>query len=250
MMLVGCITNIVDLIGGERLALSILSLAFAVLTLYALKKYELSTKLKIGIIYSHLFFLSFPAVLFTTNLACGSMCMPCQDNTYALIGYALPSTLALATIAGFVVIPSFYIVSHKRMEISDKELLRFVHRHARRMKIKKLKLYAIDRAKPLAFSFRSFRSAIFLSVGLLDVMNRKEIEAVLLHELAHLQRRSSALKLSHALLRLSPLSLLARFHHDAGEEERRTDAFVVRQQKTERYLLSAKRKMDAFCCHY
>ncbi len=245
-MLLGCVSSFIDLIGGERLVLSSVSVVFAVLILYILKKYSLSTKLRISLIYGHLFFLFFPAALFTANLACGAACMPCHNDMYALAGYALPSALLLTALAGFVVLPAFYIFSNKKRKITDAKITGFVSRYAERMSIKAPEVYAIDKAKPVAFSFRSFRSAIFLSVGLLDILKKKEVEAILLHELAHLKHRSSALKFSNFLLRFSPLSLLARFHHDAGKEERKADAFVVKEQGTDRHLKGAKRKISCF----
>ena len=103
----------------------------------------------------------------------------------------------------------------------------------------------MDKAKPIACSFKSFRSAIFVSVGMLDILSKKEIQAVLLHELAHIKQRSSVLKFSSFLMNvLSPLSLLARFHHDTSKEEREADKFAIRVQRTSKYINSAKKKIS------
>ena len=154
----------------------------------------------------------------------------------------MPSAIAIGTLAGFVVIPSFYMFSSRRQS-KNKELVSFVRKYSRLMKIRMPNIYIIDKAKPVAFSFKSFKSAIFISVGMLDILNKKEIQAVLLHELAHIKQKSSIMKFSSSLLRLSPLSVLARFHHDTGKEEHEADMFAIRTQGTPKYIRSAKSKI-------
>ena len=87
---------------------------------------------------------------------------------------------------------------------------------------------------------------VFLSIGLLDILRKKEIEAVLLHELHHVASGSSTFKLSTALLRLSPFSVLRNFAPDLGEDERAADAFVRQVQRTDRHLEAARRKIEAY----
>ncbi|MBI4174699.1 MAG: M48 family metalloprotease [Candidatus Aenigmarchaeota archaeon] len=244
-MAIGCFAGfIVDI---DKLILTAISLSLAVSFLFAIKKFDLSTKAKVGLIYGHLTLLFFPFVLFTTNFACGAACMPCYtDSALSMVSYSLPSALLLATLAGFVVIPAFYTFSSKRQARSS-EIISFVKKYSSRLKIKAPKIYIIDKAKPIAFSFKSFRSAIFVSVGMLDLLNKKEIQAVLLHELAHIKQRSSLLKTSTSILRLfSPLSVLARFHHDTGKEEKEADGFAIRIQGTSRFISSAKRKTGCY----
>lgn len=240
--MIGCFAGFS--IDVDKVLLTAISISLAILFLYLIKRFNLPTKTKIGLIYGHLTALFFPFVLFTTNFACGAMCMSCYSDTAAMAGYALPSALMLGTIAGFVVIPAFYTVSRKR--IKNKEILSFVKKYASSLKIKTPKIYIIDRAKPIAFSFKSFRSAIFISVGMLDILNKKEIHAVLLHELAHIKQKSSVLKFSSSLLKLSPLSLLARFHHDTGKEEAEADRYAIKIQKTSKHINSAKKKINNY----
>ncbi len=242
-MNIGCLITLIDV---EKALLSLASISFAIIILIALKKYSLSTKSKLALIYGHLVLIFFPVVLLTTNLACGAFCMSCYNKTLSLIFYALPSTLLLSTIAGFVIIPAFYMMSNKAMEIRDRNIVKFMKKHSNVLKIKTPKVYAINRAKPVAFSFRSYKSAIFLSVGLLDIMRKKETEAIILHELAHIRQKASALKLSGCLMKFSPLSIMARFHHDSSKDEAMADEFAAKVQGTSRYLKSARRKMDRF----
>lgn len=243
-MNIGCIITLIDI---EKVFLSVLSITFATIIVLALKKYNnMSTKTKLFLIYSHLVFLFFPLVLLTTNFACGALCMSCYNKTLNLIIYALPSTLLLSTLAGFIVIPSFYMMSNKKREIKSKDILSFVRSQSKGLGIKTPKLYAIDKAKPIAFSFRSYKSAIFLSIGLLDIMKKKEIEAVILHELSHIKQKASAMKLSSHIMKFSPMSVLARFHHDSSEEEKTADGYAIKIQGTERYIISAKQKVERF----
>lgn len=240
-MAIGCFVGfVVDI---DKVALTVISLSLAVFFLLAVKNFKLSTKVKVALIYGHLILLFFPFVLFTTDFACGAMCLSCQNDTLALVSYSLPSALILGTIAGFAVIPAFYTFSNKR-QIRNREIIAFVKKYSSLLNIRMPKIYIVDKAKPIAFSFKSFRSAIFVSVGMLDILSKKEIQAVLLHELAHIKQKSSVLKFSSLLMNLSPLSLLARFHHDTSKEEKEADLFAVKVQRTSKYINSAKRKIS------
>ena len=241
-MTVGCFVGfVVDI---DKAALAFLSLSVAMFFLIAIKNFKFSTKTKVGLIYGHLILLFFPFVLFTTDFACGAMCMSCQNNTIALVSYSLPTALVLGTIAGFAVIPVFYTFSSRR-HTRNKEIMAFVRKYSSLLNIRMPKIYIVDKAKPIAFSFKSFRSAIFVSVGMLDILSKKEIQAVLLHELTHIKQKSSVLKFSSFLMNvLSPLSLLARFHHDTSREENDADEFAIRVQRTSKYINSAKRKIS------
>lgn len=242
---IGCLSGL--MIDQGRLLLIFTSFALAVVVFAVLKSQRFSLRSRTVLTYTHLTLLFFPFVLFSTHMGCGMMCMPCQDNLLRLISYALPTTLVASTLAGFVAIPALYIVSGKKMVIEKSRLIDFLKKHSAILNIKTPRLYAMDDARPYAFSFRSFISAIFMSVGLLDIMNEKETRAVLLHELAHIRQKSSILKFSNSILRVfSPLSLLTRFHHDSGKDEKEADEFVIRMQGTDRYLLSAKSKLNSY----
>mgnify|MGYP001615330432 FL=1 len=243
-MTIGCFAGFI--IDYEKLFLVGTSLMFAILMLLALRKTQ-STKYRIGLIYAHLSFLFFPFTLFTTEFSCAAVCAPCGGTD--LLGLALlslPTTLAFSTVAGFVLIPTFYVLTNQKYEIRDKNVKSFVKTHSKKLSIKEPKIYAINKSKPMSFSFRSHKSAIFLSIGLTEILRKKELQAVLLHELAHIKEKSSALKFSHAMMRIfSPFSRLAGFH-DTGKEEYKADEFVIKMQKTDKHLLSAKSKIDEF----
>ena len=237
--MIGCFEGFI--VTPEKIAFSVISLSLAVAALLAIKKFNLSPKIKVGLIYGHLITLFFPFVLLTTNFACGAVCsMYCYHDTTANIAYALPTTLFLGTVAGLIVIPSFYMFSNRRLK--NRELNKFVKKYSGMLRVKVPNIYVVDKAKPLAFSFKSFRSAIFISVGMLDILNKKELQAVILHEMSHIKQKSSLLKFSSSLLKISPLSIIARFHHDTGLEEKKADEFVIHMQGTARYVNSARKK--------
>ena len=232
-------------IDGVKFLLALASFSLAVLTIFLLRR-SFSSKAKIGLIYAHLSSLFFPPVLFTTNFACGWFCLPCFENPLGLALLALPTTLIASAIAGFVVIPGYFLISRKTFLSTDKGLKSFLANHSARAGIKAPGLYIIDLARPLAFSFRSFRSAIFLSVGMVEILRKRELEAVLLHELFHVKSGSSIFKFSSALMRLSPFSLMKNFDLELGSEEEGADSFVREVQRTSRHLAGAKRKIHSW----
>lgn len=243
-MRIGCLAEIP--LDPPRLFLTALSFSIALATFFILKKFNLSTKFRLGLIYSHLITLIFPFILFTTNTACSAMCIStCYGNIYNLVAYSLLTTVLISSITGFFVIPALFVFSSKK-EITNKSLLNFVKKYSKLMKISSPKIYLVDKAKPIAFSFKSFSSAIFMSVGLLDVLNKKEIEAIILHELAHIKNKSSILKVSNFIFRISPFSMIAKFGTENSEEEKNADELAAKIQKTIRYINSAKRKLDNF----
>ena len=108
-MTIGCFAGFI--IDYEKMFLVGTSLVFAILMLLALRKTQ-STKYRIGLIYAHLSFLFFPFTLFTTEFSCAAVCAPCGGTD--LLGLALlslPTTLAFCTVAGFVLIPTFYVLT-------------------------------------------------------------------------------------------------------------------------------------------
>ena len=220
------------------------SFSLAIVTIVLLKKYDFSTKSKLSLIYAHLALLFFPVMLLSTQTTCGILCAACANHIGTLVLYALPPTLVASTITGFMVIPTFFLFTHRKKELKTAGLKAFLTMHARALNIHAPKVYAVNKGEPLAFSFRFLKAAIFISAGLLELVNTKELEAIVLHELFHIKRRSSTMKFSTHIIRVfSPLSLVTRFSHDSSREEDEADAFVVKVQKTPKHLKSAKQKI-------
>ncbi len=63
-----------------------------------------------------------------------------------------------------------------------------------KLKISTPKIFTFKSAEPRAFSVDGFRKAVFLSDNLVSKLSKKDLSAVLLHELYHLKRRSGAWK--------------------------------------------------------
>ncbi len=230
-----------------KLLLIIISLSVSASLIILLKMFSLSTKAKIVVIYSHLSTLLFPLVLFTTNIGCASVCASCYTDVSQLISLAIPTTFIVTTIAGFAIIPAVFVYSNRKSEIKRGKVFQFVKKSSRTLKIKQPKIYTLNTSKPVAFSFRNFKSAIFMSVGLFDILKIKEMQAVILHELAHIKQKSSALKLSTFFLRIfSPISILLRFHHTNTEEERKADLLAAKLQKTDKYIKSARNRIREY----
>jgi len=101
-----------------------------------------------------------------------------------------------------------------------------------KLKISCPKIFTFKSAEPRAFSVDGFRKAIFLSDNLVSKLGKKDLSAVLLHELYHLKRRSGAWKnffsaaqnLTFKILPL-PIDLLEK------KEEREIDAEIFREHK-------------------
>ncbi len=226
-----------------KIFLSIASFSVALIAIFILKKFNLSNKSKISLIYLHLSSLFFPFTLMSTNLACGFLCLPCYENPLGLVILSLPTTLVSSAIAGFFVVPGYYMISRKSFLIKNNYLNSYFTSHAKKLNIRPPSFYIINIAKPLAFSFKTFTSAVFLSVGLLDILKKKETEAVILHELFHIKEKSSVLKFSAHLMKFSPFSIIRNFNAECEAEEKKADEFAIETQGTAKHLISAKRKI-------
>jgi Zn-dependent protease with chaperone function len=222
------------------------SIAVAFLIMLALMRLKVSNRTKLVLIYAHLTAVLFPFVTLATDFGCGTMCMSCHGDVAKIISIGLPSTLVASGILGFVAIPGLFLLLSRGRTIKDGGMLRFISKYSRAMGIKTPSVYAIDSAKPKAFSFKTFRSAIFLSAGLADILSKRELEAVLLHELAHVRSKASIFRISSLLLRISPMSYMKSFDAELDDEERSADDFVASVQRTRRYLKSARAKLVKF----
>lgn len=222
-----------------KMPIAFASVIAAIAVFLFLRKNTAQIKWKILGIYSHLSLLIFPIIFFALTMHCGADCNTPLTN---MVLYSLPLTVLFAGFAGFVAIPAFFLRAGS--EIKSGFISEFVGKQSKKLNIGAPKVYFARTFKPIAFSFRSVFSAIFISKSLAQMLIKKEIEAVLLHELAHISSKSSALKVSAFLMNFSPLSIFKSFGNDLSLEEKKADEFVIKTQKTEKYLLSAKRKIE------
>lgn len=230
-----CLKNF--LASRTNVALSAVSIAIAAIAIIYVRSRTGDAKKKMAATYFYLAALFFPIALFAISSTCNMLLSHCDVK---LLLYSVPAAAGLAIISGLILIPGLLMFRGAR--ITDPSMAALVSKYSRTQ----VSLYSIETDKPAAFSFSSLRSAIFLSVGLADILTKKETEAVLLHEIAHVNSRSSSLKVSSMLMRIfSPITALGftPFGPEIDAEEKMADGFVVKVQGTGRYLASAKRKI-------
>lgn len=209
---------------------------------------KLSNKKKLGMVYLHIGALVFPLIFFLYSAGCRTWFNGCS-RIDAII-YITILALISGGLTVLFVTPFFFLYKHikKSKRMQGNYLTSFVEKYSRKFKIKNPKIYLLKIARPVAFSFSNIKSYIFLSVGMLDILSRNEIKAVLLHELGHLVYKSPSLKLSTFLMKF--ISPLARFStlNDAilDKEERKADRFASKLQKTDKHVKSAKRKIEQY----
>jgi Zn-dependent protease with chaperone function len=154
-------------------------------------------------------------------------------------------TFFSAGIIGLVTSPFILLskYSRKSFRINGNYVTNFIDRYSRKLNIKSPELYIIDIAKPIAFSFSFIKKRIFISIGMFDILSKKEVNAVLLHELAHIKNKSSLLKFSMFFIKLSPLAMFSSFNKELNDEEAKADSIILNFQRTNKYLVSAKKKI-------
>ncbi len=204
-------------------------------------KSSLHAKFKILFVYAHLTALFFPLMFFIITMNCGANC---DVSFTAMLLYSIPLSILFANIFALIILP--FIFMRAGIRVNSGEVLDFIKKCCKSFEIKPPNVYIFNSNKPVAFSFASFKSAIFFSDKLYKLLSKKEFEAVLLHELAHIKFRSSLYKISAFMLRFSPFAFFKNFGREIGIEERKADDFVIKVQKTDRYILSAKRKIEKY----
>ena len=201
---------------------------------------------RLQLLYGHFFTLVFPLVFFLVFSGCQkffSYCGHSDKVVYLLIGTALLS-LGLAAICA----PILYIRRWRKKELSScptqfAKVLSSITGHSAIQPI----VHFIDSAKPIAFSTFYRTPRMYLSVGLLELLTPKEIEAVLLHEMFHLKNRSAPINhIVHLIQLISPIAHFTEMESVEEAEEILADSFAYQRQKTWRYVNTARKKIDAY----
>ena len=215
-------------------ALLLSSWALAIIVFVAWKKTN-----KAVWAYSHIAFLTFPLIFFAFNLSCQlplieGVMQWCSVSLTKLAIYLIPPSILFAVLLGYFLMPK--LCSRKAKKISIQRLDKLAQSAKQ-----KVQYYVLDRAEPIAYSIKN---SIFISAGMFDILNEKEIDAVALHELGHVKDRASFDKLSTRIMKV--LSPLAYFSSITSAQEKRADDFAVKMQGTSKYLESAKIKASLF----
>lgn len=229
-----------------NVGISIASLIISLLLFLQLNSRSFSKKQRIFLVYLHLAFLFAPLVFLALSISCQASSIACAVTITQFVLYSIPVVLILTVIAGFILLPRYYTQSGLK---AHEQLQEFVNKEAKQLKLEKTpSVYSIDSGKPSAFTLGFFNPRIFVSVGMQEVLSKKELESVLLHELAHVKNASTWFKFSSSVLRVfSPFTALRGFGFSVDAEEKSADAYARSRQKTSKYLNSAKRKASFDC---
>lgn len=215
----------------------VLSLTFFVL----FKKLE-NIRNKILFLYAHIAFLFLPFITSVFLLNCTMPVLRCSTKIVIL---GTSGGLLTAMVLGFLILPYIYGWANKSTAFKSPHIRNFLKEYCKKLSIKEPRVYTIDDAKPMAYSISNIKPAIFLSVGLCELLTKKELESVILHELYHIKNNASLFKFSMNLLGvLSPLSTFITSNKSLAKEEAKADTFAIKLQRTTKYLSSAKTKVN------
>ncbi|HIH19907.1 TPA: M48 family metalloprotease [Candidatus Micrarchaeota archaeon] len=245
------LSHLLDVVGGffsnpSNLILSFLSIAVSLTLLHKFSDKNISRKQRIALVYGHLAFLFAPLVFLALSISCPVASLGCSVTLTQTFLYGIPVLLLMTVLAGFVFLPRYY----QRTSIQFPGPVReFVKKESKRLKLSKTPgVFSVDSGKPDAFSISFFKPRIFVSVGMQEILGKKELEAVLLHELAHIKNASTWFKFSSAILKVfSPFAAIRNFGFSVEAEEKKADDYAARIQGTRRHLNSAKRKVSFNC---
>ncbi|MBI4439957.1 hypothetical protein HY638_03215, partial [Candidatus Woesearchaeota archaeon] len=170
---------------GNLINLKILVPSLAVsLAFFALSfRKSFSFKKKLSLLYGHIFFLIFPFLFGLFFSGCQALYSHCS-LAGPLFALFLLTALGTATVLALLT-PMLFLIKYRKQ---SKELVgscwnKLARRISKEHGMKTPKVFHLKTPKPVAFSTSFFRPSIFMSVGLTDILGKKETEAVLLHEL-------------------------------------------------------------------
>jgi len=225
----------------HMLAIFIGSLLLALL-FYLLFRKTAPIHRKVTYLYLHILFIFLPFIFSALMWKCLMPVVACSPKMVIyLASLGAGGTLLLS----FITLPYIYNWASNSKEIKEGEIKDFVRDQSHAIGIREPKVYAVEDIKPCAYSITNIRPSIFVSVGLCELLGRKEMEAVLFHELYHIKQKTSFWRFSINTLRIfSPLSSFITTDDAMNKEEREADNFAVLQQGTKKYLRLAKSKIN------
>ncbi|MBI4143835.1 M48 family metalloprotease [Candidatus Woesearchaeota archaeon] len=183
--------------------------------------------------YAHLASMVFTGFLLARTSYCtlgNQLLSICTWVIAKVLTIGIPVAVVFAIVLGYYLMPWLYKKKYSAFRIKDR----------RNRLVPEAKIFIADSSKAFAFAIKN---DIFISIGLLVLLNKHEKDAVLLHELGHVRRNSSFINFTTNLMHV--LSPLARFYTQKmlDFEELSADAFVVSVQKTDKHIESARKKL-------
>lgn len=223
------------LFSREKVALLIISLSLAMVSLLVSYK-SVNPRRKLILLRMNMFFLFAPLIFIALTWECGMSLLSCEPMKILV---SLPVTILVAYLAGNILLPLLYTKT-----LNAKPLNHMLINKLTKILGTKPHLYSIDKQEPVAFAKSLHKPSIYISIGLLDLMTRKELEAVLLHEAYHIKVRSPELKFSSIFSKFfSPLSWLCNVKAD---DELEADEFAISVQGTSHHIKNARKKINSF----
>lgn len=209
------------------------SLVAAILLLLAYRRYE-----KPSLLYAHVFLVLSPLFYFALSINCSLGVLKgflswCTALFAKFIIYGVPPLLALSIIGGYLILPRLYRVGASELESKTFRSL------CKQTGIK-ANVFLRKSGIPEAYTIGK---DVFVTVGLFDILSKKELEAVLLHEIYHV--KSGASNRKWGMFIAKTFSPVAWFSSSSTErEEQEADAFASRIQKTTRFVDQARTKLS------
>jgi Zn-dependent protease with chaperone function len=194
-------------------------------------------------LYAHLFFLLVPLLDFAVAVPCSVPFLQglqtfCSVVITRTVIFVIPFALLFAGILGLKVFPALYKRRYDAKQLSNARFSRL----AEKAGLSGARFWLLDTARPLAFSFGN---DVLISVGMFELLNRREQDAVFLHELGHLKHKSSLGTFAVRLARLfSPIAHFASLQEHICAEEIFADDFAIKTQGASRHLFSARKKLQ------
>lgn len=223
------------LFSQQKIALLIVSLSLAGISL-VIARQSINPRRKLILLRTNIFFLFAPLIFIALTWECGMSFLSCEPMKILV---SLPAAILVSYLAGNILLPLLYIKT-----LNVKPLNHMLINKLTKILGAKPHLYSIDKQEPVAFARSLHKPSIYISIGLLDLMTRKELEAVLLHEAYHIKVRSPELKFSSIFSKfVSPLSWLCNVKAD---DELEADKFAASLQGTSHYIKSARKKTKNF----
>ncbi len=190
------------------------------------------------------FVAAFPFSLLALSLGCSVAQLGCAVVLTQVLLLAVPLALVVALVLIRILMPRLQCAGCRSLHKSH-ALSRFAVREAKLLGLPLApKVFLLERQAPVAYCVED-GSVIVVSVGVLELLSRREQEAVVLHELHHLASNGPSFKALSAVYRFFLPFSSRSFSKDIDLVEIRADDYAASRQGTRRFLNSARGKFSS-----